>query len=148
VSILKERLCLLVTLVGIGTATLAQDRQIVVQAMDGRNGKPLANQRLLIFGGDSPEAVRRHAKDYVLVTDKDGLATLTLASETQWLQVWADWHVLCMTEPPNSKSFPVADIMTLGLNTPNTCGGALKKVAPGHLVVFARPMNFWEKMQE
>src|SRR5215469_12139316 len=67
----------------------AKDTQIVVQAVDGRNGKPLANQRLLVFGGESAKPVLLH-QPYVVVTDKGGLATLTLAPETQFLQVWMD----------------------------------------------------------
>jgi hypothetical protein len=147
-DVLKDILSLFVVLVGMMTGSLAQNRQIVVQAVDGRSGKPLANQRLLVFGGDSARAVRRQEEQYVVVTDNGGLATLTLTPETQWLQVWIDWHVLCLSEPPNSKSFPVADIMATGLNTPNTCSSVSQKATPGHLVVFARPMHFWEKMRE
>ena len=143
----KKGLCLLLGLIGIGTAAMGQDKQIVVQAVDARNGKPITNQHVLVFGGDSPEAVRQHKSQYELMTDKDGLATLTLVPGTQWLQVWMDWHVLCQSEP-NSKSFPVRDILDSGLSTPNTCSSVSEKAAPGHLVVFARPERFWEKMRQ
>jgi len=126
---------------------MGQDKQIVVQAVDARNGKPIANQHMLVFGGDSPEAVRQHKSRYELTTDKDGVATLTLGPGTQWLQVWMDWHVLCQSEP-NSKSFPVSDILSSGMSTPNTCSAVSEKAVPGHLVVFARPAHFWEKMRQ
>lgn len=141
----KKGLCLLLGLIGIGTAAMGQ--QIVVQAVDARNGKPIANQHMLVFGGDSPEAVRQHENQYDLTTDKDGMATLTLGPGTQWLQVWMDWHVLCQKEP-NSRSFPVSDILASGVSTPNTCSSVSEKAAPGHLVVFARPAHFWEKMRQ
>ena len=143
----RKRLCLLVGLVGIGVTAMAQDRQIIVWAMDALSGKPLANQHLLVFGGESAEAVKQHKKQYELMTDKDGLATLTLTPETQMLQVWVDGHVLCQSEP-NSKSFSVADILVSGLNTPNTCSLASQKAVPGNLVVFARSAHFWEKMRQ
>lgn len=143
----RKRLCLLVGLVGIGVAAMAQDRQIIVRAIDARSGKPLANQHLLVFGGESAEDVKQHKKKYELMTEKDGLAILTLTPETQLLQVWVDWHVLCQSEP-NSKSFSVADILAYGLNTPNTCSSASQKAVPGHLVVFARSAHFWEKMRQ
>lgn len=143
----KKELCLLLALIGTGTAAMAQDKQIVVRAVDARNSKPIANQHMLVFGGYSPEAVRQHRSQYELTTDKDGFATLTLAPGTEWLQVWMDWHVLCQSEP-NSKSFPVSDILASGLSAPNTCSSVSEKAAPGHLVVFARPAHFWEKMRQ
>src|SRR5580698_999450 len=127
----KKGLFLLLGLIGIGTAATGQEKQIVVQAVDARNGKPIANQHMLVFGGDSQETVKQHKSQYELTTDKDGLATLTLVPGTQWLQVWMDWHVLCQSEP-NGKSFPVRDILDSGLSTPNTCSSASEKAAPGH----------------
>lgn len=127
---------------------MGQGKQIVVQAVDARNGKPIANQHIVVFGGDSPgPVVRQHGSQYELTTDKDGMATLTLAPGTEWLQVWIDWHVLCQRNP-NSKSFPVSDILASGMSTPNTCSSVSEKAAPGHLVVFARPERFWEKMRQ
>lgn len=143
----KKGLFLLLGLIGICTVAMGQDKQIVVQAVDARNGKPIANQHLLVFGGDSPQAVEQHKSQYELTTDTDGVATLTLATGTEWLQVWMDWHVLCQSEP-NSKSFPVRDILASGLSTPNTCTSVSKEAAPGHLVVFARPAHLWEKMRQ
>ena len=70
---------------------MAQNINIMVQALDGRNGKPLANQHLLVFTGASEGAVKSHAVHTSLTTDKNGFVALTIsASETQWIQVWAD----------------------------------------------------------
>lgn len=141
-------LCVLAWLVGIGAIAVAQDSHIVVRAVDGRNGKPFVNQRLLLFAGESPESVRQHKKQFEIVTDKEGLADLTIApSDIHWIQVWVDWHVLCQREP-NSNSFSVAEILSTGLNTPNTCGSSAQKLTPGHIVVFARSAHFWEKMRQ
>ena len=143
------RMCVyaLLVLMGAGQAATAGNNQIVVQAVDGRTGKPIENQHLLLFGGKSEEAAKQHKQHYELVTGRDGSATLSLAPETQWLQVWMDWHVLCQSEP-KSKAFPVREILVSGLSTPNTCGSASEKARPGHLVVFARPAHFWEKMRQ
>jgi hypothetical protein len=126
---------------------MAQNKQIIVQALDGRNGKLLANQRLLVFAGESPGSVRSQATSYEFITDKDGVATLTITSpEAQWIQVWSDGPVLCQTDP-NSKSFSVGTIMAKGLTAPNTCSSLVREVAAGHFVVFARPAHFLEKMR-
>jgi len=132
----------------IGAITIAQGSQIVIQVVDGRNGNPLANQHLLVSAGQSQEYVSHQGKQFDLVTNNQGLADLTIATrDLQWIQVWVDWHVLCQSEP-NSKSFSVAQILSTGLSTPNTCGAVTKKAVAGHFVVFARPMHFWEKMRE
>jgi hypothetical protein len=60
---------------------------ITVQVLDGRNGKPLADQHVLVFTGLSSDAVKTHAQHTGLTTDKDGMGTLTIyPGETQWLR--------------------------------------------------------------
>jgi hypothetical protein len=120
---------------------------IVVQAVDGRNGKPLASQRLLVFTGMSSNAVRSQAKSTELTTNKDGVGTLTIdPAETQWIQVWPDGPVLCQPHP-NEGSFSVDTIISKGLATPNDCSGLAREPVPGHFIVFARPATFVEKMR-
>lgn len=140
----KRELCLLLGLIGIGTAAMGQDKQIVVQAVDARNGKPISDQHVVVFGGDSPEPVKQSESQYELTTDKQGLATLTLAPGTEWLQVWIDWYVLCQGGS-GSKSFSVREILVSGLSAPNTCSSISEKAVPGHLAVFARPEHFGKR---
>ena len=145
---LVSRSCILVGLILVGVAAMAQDTRIVVQVVDGRSGRPLADQHLLIFAGESPDAVRLQKNHFELVTDKDGLANLPIASsDVQWIQVWPDWRILCQ-KTPNGEAFSVAEILSTGLSTPNTCGSARQELRPGHFVVFARPAHFWEKMRQ
>ena len=127
--------------------TAAENTGIVLRAVDGRTGKPLENQHLLLFGGPSVQAAREHQKQYEVVTGTGGIAALDLSADTRWLQVWVDWHVLCATKNP---IFSVADILATGVNAPNACGSrsAQEKTTPGHLVVFARSKRFWEKMRQ
>ncbi len=153
-SRLNVGMCLLAGVIlssGVAVAqrgAMAQTMVIVVQALDGRNGKPLANQHLLVFTGISSDAVKSHAEHTGLTTDKDGLGTLTIyPSETQWIQVWADGRVLCQ-QSPNQNSFSVATIMSKGLATPNTCSALVREPNPGHFIVFARPAHFTEKIKQ
>jgi hypothetical protein len=108
-------------LVGAAAAmAVAQDAHIVVRAVDGRNGKPFASQRLLVFAAESPQSVRKQEKRFEVFTDEEGLAALTISlRDLKWIQVWVDSHVLCQNDP-NSKSFGVAEILSTGLITPNT----------------------------
>ena len=136
------------------TALTAQTRampktiNILVQALDGRNGKPLAHQHLLVFTGLSSDAVKSHAEHSGLTTDKKGIGTLTIYSaETQWMQVWADGRILCQQDP-NQNTFSIATIMSKGLATPNTCSGVVQEPTPGRLIVYARPAHFAEMAKQ
>jgi hypothetical protein len=139
--------CLAVGVFLFGSMAFSQTTDIKLRAVDGRNGKPLANQHLLVFTGMSSDDVRNHTMHTGIMTDKYGLVTLTVtASETQWIQVWADGRVLCQKDP-NQLSFSVAAIMSTGLTTPNTCSSLIREPTPGHFIVFARPARFMEKMR-
>lgn len=138
----------LLLLMGAGvspSSAVTGNAKIVVSAVDGRTGRPLTNQHVLLFGGPSVEAAREQQQHYELLTDSEGKATLALGPETQWIQVWVDWHVLCV---PKNPVFSVADILSLGVKAPNTCGSTSERATPGRLVVFARPEHFWEKMRQ
>lgn len=148
---LKARICisavlgLSTTILTAQTGATAKTIDIVVQALDGRNGKPLANQHLLVFTGLSGDAVKSHAEHTGLTTNKDGIGTLTIyPAETQWIQVWTDGRVLCQLDP-NQGSFSVATIMSKGLSTPNTCSDYVREPTPSHFIIFARPARFTEK---
>ncbi len=128
-------------------ASMPRSIDITVQVLDGRNGKPIPNQRLLVFVGKSSEAARSHAEHTDLTTGRDGLGMLRLyPDEAQWIQVWADGRVLCYPDP-NQSSLRVDTIMSTGFVTPNTCSDVMKAPKPGHLIVFARPARFMEKMK-
>jgi hypothetical protein len=126
--------------------SIAQVKEITIQAFDGKNGKALASQRLVVFGGDSAEAVRFHQEAFDLMTDKDGLAKLKFDSPgTTWIQVWTDGLTLCQ-DKPNTKSFSVNSIITKGLSSPNNCSSYVQVAMPGRFIVFARPATLREKM--
>lgn len=127
---------------------MAKTLDIVVQVLDGRNGKPLADQHVLVFTGMSSDAVKTQAQHTGLTTDKDGIGTLTIyPGETQQLQVFTDGRIPCFPNP-NQSSFSVSDIMSKGLVTPNNCSALVREPSPGRFIVFARPAHFMEKMKQ
>ena len=129
-------------------AQTAKRLDITVQVLDGRNGKPLADQHVLVFTGLSADAVKTHAQHTGVTTGKDGVGTLTIyPGETQWLQVFTDGHVPCFPDP-NKASFSVGEIMSKGLVTPNDCSAQVQQASPGHFVIYARPAHFMEKMKQ
>jgi hypothetical protein len=119
---------------------------IEIQALEGTSGKPLASQRLVIFGGESEEAATFHHTVFDVTTDERGMAELKFdRAKTSWIQVWVDGMILCQTKP-NVRSFSVETILATGLSAPNSCSSLVQTAAPGHFTVYARPSSFREKM--
>ncbi len=148
VRILKSLLVSGLMLVNGTGIAVGEDAQITVQALDGRNGRPLMNRRLLVFVGGSEEEVRLETRHFELVSDKAGIAHLTVSPpKILWLQAWPDWYILCQ-HTPNHNTFSVAEILSNGQVAPNTCGAAAQKPVPGRFTLFARPAHFWERMRQ
>ena len=122
----------------------ALSQTIRLRALNGKNGKLLAHQRLVVFAGGDADEVRLHKRVYDLKTDADGLATLLVDDAAiKRIQVWADFQHLCQSTP-NFRSFDIGEIASTGLSTPNDCGSAPAKTEPGVLTVFARPRTWRE----
>jgi len=124
----------------------AQSRQITVQVVDGIKGVPLIDQHLTVFVGETPDAVVQLKKKLQLLTNKDGMVSLVAPSAANWIQIWPDLKVLCQPDP-KTKSFSVADIVSTGVATPNTCSSLVRKAEPGQFVVFARTATLTEKLR-
>jgi hypothetical protein len=117
----------------------ALSQTITLKAVNGKSGKPLPNQRLLVFAGGDAKEVRLQKHFYDLKTDALGVATLVVDDETiKRIQVWVDFQHLCQSIP-NSQSFGLDEIASTGLQTPNDCGSATESRTPGLLVIYARP---------
>jgi hypothetical protein len=121
---------------------------IVIQVLDGKSGKPIPNEHLLIFQGATAEDVRAQKNpSKALKTDANGVAILPLDDPSILkIQVWVDWHVLCQ-EKPNEQSYGVENIRKTGLSSPNNCGSLVRENTPNHLIVFSRSARPWEKMR-
>jgi hypothetical protein len=127
-------------------AALAEPSEITIQALNGKDGKPLVHQRLLIFGGKTAEAARFHETNFEAMTDENGFVTMPLnLANTHWIEVFADELTLCHSKP-NLIPFSVDAILSTGLAAPNECGNVAQRLKPGNFTVFARPSSLREKM--
>jgi hypothetical protein len=145
---LKNSLLALVLAIPLGlfsSSLHAQSVSINLEAINGKDGKPMPHQRLLVFMGDSQEDVRFHKYSQDVTTDEHGNAVLQIPKATiQWMQVFVDYRTLCQAEP-NRRSFSLAKIVGSGEATPNDCSSVRKDLKPNQLVVFARPATLREK---
>jgi hypothetical protein len=121
---------------------------ITLKAVNGKNGKPLPKQRLLVFAGSTSDEVRIHKYSYDLTTNNAGIAILVLdRANINRIQVWADFKTLCQSTP-NLRSYGVSEIITTGVSTPNDCASFSDNAVPGQLVIFARPRTLREISEE
>lgn len=103
---------------------------ITLEAVNGKNGKPMLHQRLLVSMGDSQEDVRFHKYSQDVTTDEHGYAVLQIPKTTiQWMQVFVDYRTPCQAEP-NKQSFSLAKILESGEATPNDCSSLRKTSSP------------------
>jgi hypothetical protein len=104
---------------------------IAVHVLDGRNGKAMSNQRVLVFTGESIDAVKSHAEHTDLTTDKNGVGTLRIhPDQTRWIH----GRVLCYSDPTRSI-FDVDTVVLNGIATPNSCGGVTEHPKAGRFTV-------------
>jgi hypothetical protein len=120
---------------------------IKIVAINGKTGKPMAKERLLVFLGNTEEDVRAKAHHFELETDSEGAATLPEdGSGYMRIQVWVDRRTLCQ-DSPNTRSFLLKEVRTDGITAPNNCGPRLSRdKTPNELIIFARPATLGEKM--
>jgi hypothetical protein len=123
-----------------------QSKDVTIRLVNGKSGKPMEHERLLVFFGSSPQDVRFHKGSIDLHTDSKGEATLPSNESTfLYFQAFVDLRTLCQKNP-NDRSFAVADILRDGEQTPNTCGKVAIPKTPGTFVIYARPATLREKM--
>lgn len=144
---------------------------IEVKLIDGRNGHPIANSCVNVWVGNEQ-------KDALAIpTDNDGVARLRLTdsdaeinTQNRWKQCGAfgvinpvvrfessvtinAGYVLCQPQGTEYswlalKNFPTEQILADGVVTPNACGKHTARREPGELIVFVRPLSFWDKFKQ
>jgi hypothetical protein len=141
-----KTICILALIAGFSSAVVAQDSEMTIQALNGKNGKPLVHRRLLVFGGKTAEAASHQETIFDVTTDGNGFARVVFdPAKTRWIEVFADFLTLCHNKP-NLVQFSVDTILSTGFASPNHCGKIVPLVKPGQFTVFARPATLREKM--
>ena len=162
------RVLLLITF---SSAFTLSAQTIEVKLIDGRNGHPIANSCVNVWVGNEQ-------KDALAIpTDNDGVARLRLTdrdaeinTQNRWKQCGAfgvinpvvrfessitinAGYVLCQPQGTDYswlalKNFPTKQILAEGVVSPNACGKHSASPVPAQVIVFVRPLNFWEKLKQ
>jgi hypothetical protein len=62
-------------------------------------------------------------------------------------------YVVCQPHAPNSSwlatmEFSTRQVVQQGVVTANTCGKATASPTPGEVIIFVRPLSWWEKLKQ
>ena len=162
------RLLLLLTF---SSAFTLSAQTIEVKLIDGRTGHPVTNSCVNVWVGNEQ-------KDALAIpTDNDGVARLRLTDSDAEINTQNGWkqcgafgvispvvrfkssvtinagYVLCQPRGTDYswlalKNFPTKEILTEGVVTPNACGKHSASPVPGQVIIFVRPLSFWEKLKQ
>ncbi len=166
-------LFLLFVLGSYGMALHAQT--IRIKLVDGRNGRPMADKCINVWVGDRSAPKSRPLLE--TQTDKNGVANLHLteqdaevSKQSQQLACglqgvidpvvkYGDTvsiragYVSCQPHRADYSWLAMLDlsaeeVLQSGIVTPNACGKAKASPTPGEIVLFVRPLSWWEKLKE
>ena len=141
--------------------------EITIVILNGRNGRPMKHLWVTMY------TVPRMPKDYPpgpewtgwwsssqpfsLRTNRSGAGTVRAPRSGAIEVIPGGFTEDCRPPFPNSQHpkypspgdvalYPVARILSHGTVSDNTCGKGHAVPVPGRLVIFVRPMTFWERM--
>ena len=153
------------------SGTVLRAQTIKIKLVNGKSGQPLADTFVNTWVGTE----RKEAM--AIPTDKDGAAWLCLTDKdaganaqnhpnscgdfgvTHPVVKYADTirvvagYVLCQPHAPDyswlaTMEFATKQIVQHGIVTANSCGKSTVSPNPGELVIFVRPLTWWEKFKQ
>ena len=153
-----------------GASLSAQTLEITL--VDGRNGRPMVGASSYVnlwIGAERKEAI-------AIPTDGKGVARLQLTLDTGEVNIPNSKnsgsivvdhpivkydesfrinapYVLCESEGSTyswlrSANFSTIEILRHGYASPNTCGKVTVSPQPGQVILFVRPLTWWEKLKQ
>jgi hypothetical protein len=165
------KLLLSILLISYGAALSAQTLEI--KLVDGRNGRPMVGSASYVNVWVGPE--RKQA--IAIPTDRNGVARLKLTLNTrevnipnfsgnrgsivvddpivnydESLRINAP-YALCGSGGSHYswlmlEHFSTKQVLQQGYVSPNTCGKATVSSKPGQVILFVRPLSWWEKLKQ
>jgi len=162
---------MLVLLVFVLSGTALRAQTIEIKLVNGRTGRPMSDTCVNVWvGSERKEAI-------AIATDENGTARLRLTDKdgeidthnrgkgcgdfgvinpvvkySESLRINAgfvscqsrrtDYSWLAMT------NFSTEEILQHGVATANTCGKATASPKPGEVILFVRPLTWWEKLKQ
>jgi hypothetical protein len=156
------------------SGTLLRAQMIGIKLVNGRNGRPMAHSVNVWVGHKLKQAMPiptdKNGIAWLRLTNNDEEANIHSDADVDLhsrrgvgvidpvvkyddsLRVNAGdvWCVPFKTSYSwlAIKEFSMKEVIEKGIVTPNACGKATATPTPGQVLIFVRPLNFWEKMWE
>jgi len=148
-------------------STAVHAQTLRIKLVNGRSGRPISDSFVNVWVGNAQ-------KDAMAIpTDQEGIARLRLTENDSEIDVhsrpgvgvinpvvkYSDslrvnaGYVSCQPNKPDYswlliQSFSTSDVLRSGVVTANACGKASASPQPGELIMFVRPLTFWEKLKQ
>src|ERR1019366_8152475 len=100
-------------------AFAASAQTLRIQVLDGKTGKPVANEHINLFANGTLTDHRGNRDGWGYTTDQSGSFTFSdLTPEIKSFTIYVDWHRPC---PKRWLWFDPGNIRTAGVVSDNTC---------------------------
>jgi hypothetical protein len=148
---------------------------IRIKIVNGRNGHPMANRCVNVWIGNRSEPKSRPLLE--TQTDENGAISLRLTNEDTGIDdqkqrlvcglsgvidpvvKYGDTvgiragYVSCQPHTPDYswlaiQDFWIKEVLQSGVVTANACGRVKEAPRPGELILFVRPLSWWEKWKQ
>jgi len=153
----------------LGSVLCAQT--IEIRLVNGRNGDPMSDTCVNVWVGTERKAAM------AIPTDEKGVARLRVTDKDGEIDIHNRWngcgdfgmvnpvvkyndslrinagYVSCQSRASDHSWLAITDLSTKevlqhGVVTANTCGKATASPKPGELIIFVRPLSWWEKLKQ
>jgi hypothetical protein len=144
------------------SGTLLYAQTVQIKLVNGRSGSPLPGTFVNVWVGNE----RKEAM--AIPTDENGVARLQLTDKDSEIDNHNRWnpvvrynnslrinvgYVLCQSHTQDYSwlaltSFSTEQVIQQGIVTSNSCGLATASPKPGQVIIFVRPLNWWEKLKQ
>lgn len=157
------------------SGTILRAQTVEIKLVNGKNGRPMANQCISVWVGDRSKPSSGPLLN--TQTDRSGVTTIRLADEDTKVSVDNEHlacgllgvinptvkfgntisirtgYASCKPHAPNYSwlammDFSTGEALRQGIVTPNVCGKATAVPKAGEVIVFVRPLSWWEKLKQ
>jgi hypothetical protein len=124
---------------------LLAEQQITIEVVDGWNGTPRTNMTVNVWYGSKigPPPTQ-------VTTGIDGKAVLNVPGSTEAILIMGQSVADCRANKRRNyieqNAYQVKDILQAGVVAQNLCGKSQAQSTPGTLLLYVRPVHWWQKM--
>ena len=137
-----------ITLIFIAMSSgLLSGQTIHVRLLDGRTAKPVQDVYITAYGKGWDQdklPVQTESNGFTVEVGTSQTIYVLIAKLDHQPKEWSD-YAICQPNHDDAFIPQVAAILKTGVVSKNTCGKETVLPAPGDLILFVRPLHWWER---